>query len=57
MALKQLGSSYMVGNSTLGSTTNDADAWHRGWKDFLFWIDYSPPGLTQQIVIESGKRR
>ena len=54
MALKQLGSSYLVGNSTGGSTVNDGDLWHRGWKDFLFWIDYSHPGVTQQIVIKAG---
>ena len=54
MALKQLGSSYMVANSTSGSGTSDTELWYRGWKDFLFWIDIPIPGVAPRITIRAA---
>ena len=54
MAVKQLGNTYLVANSTGGGALNDTDLAHRGWKDFLLWIDYVPPGVTPQVVVRAG---
>ena len=54
MAIKPLATTYLVAESTVGSTENDTDTWYRGWKDFLFWLDTPLPGIVQQVVIKAG---
>ena len=52
MSIKQLGSSYLVGNDSTGSTVNDTDTAYRGFKDFLIWLDEVSTG--HKIKVKAG---
>ena len=52
MALKKLGSSYMVGNSKTASSVGD-DTYYRGYKDFLLWAD-GPTSFVLNVIGKSS---
>ena len=57
MALKKLGSSYMVGaDSTAQASFND-DIYYRGWKDFLVWVPSYNANQQAVVTAYSGESK
>ncbi len=55
MALKQLGSTYLVANDSGGSVVNDTETAYRGWKDFLLWVDVPVvPGRQVNVTVTNA---
>ena len=54
MALKKLGSTYLVANSTSGSGDNDTELFYRGWKNFCFGWTYRYRELCRCAIGSPG---
>lgn len=54
MALKKLGSSYLVGASDSATVPNTSQILYRGWKDVLVWVDGFNANQKAVITVYNG---